>query len=236
MHPRKKCEIFLLPLRKNLLSDFSQKPCSANRMVFLLKTRSVLLWCFQNIQHIDKQKKTFYTFFRDNFQWEYTMTPEKRASSFLLTRKTLILATTSEDATPTASYAPFVRQATSLYVYLSALSRHTKDLIETRKASALLLEDEHSAENLFARKRITFTCSAKTTERGCDEWRATMTLFGNTFGNIFDIIRPLRDFTLFRLDPYEAIYVEGFGKAYRMTPDLRDPVHIKGTGPGAKAK
>ena len=60
-----------------------------------------------------------------------------------------------------------------------------------------------------------------------------MKRFEKTFGDIFSLILPLTDFTLFRLTPHEAIYVEGFGQAYRMKPDLSEAEHIRGTGPGA---
>lgn len=143
------------------------------------------------------------------------------------------MATTSVEGRPTASYAPFVHHCNCFYVYTSALSRHTKDLKETPRASILLIEDEGTSTNLFARKRITFTCNVFSVPRDDEEWQEVMELFGKKFGEIFALIRPLGDFTLFRLSPQEAIYVEGFGRAFQMSPDLRNPVRIKGTGPGA---
>ena len=163
------------------------------------------------------------------------MTPEQRAQEFLACRKTLVLGTVGAGGVPTVSYAPFVRKNTNFYVYTSALSRHTSDMQETQKVSVLVIEDEASAANIFARKRITFSCTVEVIPRGSAEWLHIMDLFGTTFGGIFDLIRPFGDFLLFCLKPYEAFYVEGFGQAYRMNPDLSTPVHVKGTGPGAKA-
>lgn len=161
-------------------------------------------------------------------------TPEQRAVALRDSRKTLHLATVGADGTPTASYAPFVRQGPNFFIYTSELSRHTKDMFDTRKASVLLIEDEVGATNLFARKRITLPCSVEIVEREENVlWRHIMNLFEKTFGDIFGIIRPLTDFTLFCLVPHEAIYVEGFGQAYRMSPDLFESEHIRGTGPGA---
>ena len=162
-------------------------------------------------------------------------TPDKSAREFLATRKTLTMGTVGANGVPTASYAPFVRQGDNFYVYTSALSRHTSDLKETGLASILLVEDKMTANNLFARKRITFSCNVTIIERGSGKWQDIINLFGDTFGKRFDIIRPLGDFTLFCLTPTEAVYVEGFGRAYRMNAHLRSPVHIKGVGPRASA-
>ncbi|MBI2637782.1 MAG: pyridoxamine 5'-phosphate oxidase family protein [Candidatus Sungbacteria bacterium] len=161
------------------------------------------------------------------------MPPEKRAQDFMAYRKTLVLGTVGADGTPTASYAPFVQQ-NNFYIYTSALSRHTSDLQEIPKASILFIEDEAGVSNLFARKRITFSCDVEVIPRWCDEWVSVMEHFGEKFGSIFDAIRPLGDFVLFCLKPYEAVYVEGFGQAYRLNADLTNAVHVKGTGPGAK--
>lgn len=134
---------------------------------------------------------------------------------------------------PTASYAPCVRRGGSFYIYISALSRHTGDLKQTKHASILFIEDEKGSKNLFARKQITFTCGGEAIPRESAEWSEIITLFEKTFGKLFGHIKPLKDFILFRLTPIEAIYVEGFGRAYRMNPALSNPLHIRGTEPGA---
>jgi len=158
------------------------------------------------------------------------MTPEERARAFFKTRKTLILATVGADGTPTASYAPFVKHGDNLYIYISELSKHTRDLVETKRASVLLIEDEKGARNLFARKRITFSCEVAWVPRTTSFFGEIMDLFGKTFGKIFNQIEPLQDFILFSLSPVEALYVEGFGKAYRLKRDLTNPIHIRGNG------
>ncbi len=162
-----------------------------------------------------------------------TETTEAFAQAFLAARKTLVLAT-ARSGIPTASYAPFVHDGGAFYIYTSALSRHTRDLLERKTASVLLINDECASPNLFARERITFTCAASVVARENATWKSVMGRFEKRFGKLFQLIRPLADFTLFRLLPKEAVYVRGFGKAYRMKGDLSGPVHIRGTGPGAK--
>lgn len=164
------------------------------------------------------------------------MTPEERVRDFLSDHRALVLATSGKEGLPTASYAPFIRSDGNFYVYTSALSRHTKDMKESPRVSAMIMEDEQKAvSNPFARKRLTLSCVAEIVLRDSEEWQNILDCFGNVFRNSFELIRPLGDFTLFRLVPSEATYVEGFGQAYRLNKDLEESVHIRGTGPGAKA-
>ena len=164
------------------------------------------------------------------------MTAEERAKVFLSERQTLVLATTGMNGLPTASHAPFVRKDGNFYVYTSALSRHTRDMQQSPDVSVMIMEDEvAAAANLFARKRLTLSCVAHCVPRGVAEWQNVLDLFEIRFGKPFELIKPLGDFTLFRLVPTDATYVEGFGQAYRLNKDLEEPVHIRGTGPGAKA-
>jgi putative heme iron utilization protein len=44
-----------------------------------------------------------------------------------------------------------------------------------------------------------------------------MSLFKKKFGKVFAMIRPLPDFTLFRLIPSGGLYVYGFGQALEVT-------------------
>lgn len=159
---------------------------------------------------------------------------EQAARALLESRKTLLMAT-ARCGMPTASYAPFVYHEHAFYVYTSTLSRHTRDLRERKQVSVLLIQDEKDARNIFARERITFTCAVDEVPRSGSEWSIVMDRFAKRFGKIFELIRPLADFTLFRLKAKEATYVRGFGQAYRMGGTLTTPVHVRGTGPGAKA-
>ena len=155
-------------------------------------------------------------------------TPETRARELFESRRTLHLATVNTQGVPTASYAPFISKGSDFYIYISTLSEHTKNLSTVAVASVLLIEDEGGAENLLARKRITLSCKASIIPRGKSEWRKLMDCFEKTFGTGFRIMRPLTDFVLFRLEPENATYIEGFGQAYRMNKDLSNAEHIKG--------
>ena len=154
--------------------------------------------------------------------------PENSASKLLSSRKTLVMATADKNGAPNVSYAPFVHRAPPLYVYTSSLSRHTTNMLETAKASVMLIEDEARTRNFFARKRFTCQCSVEVVGRETTEWRTVMSLFKRKFGKVFDMIRPLPDFTLFRLIPDGGLYVRGFGQAFEVSPDMKNSKHVTG--------
>lgn len=161
---------------------------------------------------------------------------EQRAREFLATRKTLVMATMGADGTPTVSYAPFVQCGSGFYVYTSMLSRHTRDLLETERASVMFIEDEVNSGNIFARKRLTFPCRAAVIPLQHIAREEVMDLFANKFGATFALIRPLGDFVLFQLDPTEGTYVEGFARAYRIDAALLHTTHIGGGHTPRRAK
>ena len=95
-------------------------------------------------------------------------------------QKTLILATLSLDSSqecqPLASYAPFIEDEKGhFYVFLSGLASHSVNLNchhdKQSKLSVLLIEDEQSARNLFARKRLSYSCTVSIWPREHLQWQ-----------------------------------------------------------------
>ena len=159
-------------------------------------------------------------------------------STFLDRFASLVLATVGADGLPHASYAPFVVTDNRIfYIFVSELSQHTRDLEHTPQVSIMLIEDERDAGQIFARKRLTLQCQAtfvprdrsvahaedsgQTTE-GESEWQHAADLFQAKFGGMFDLLRSLADFKMFRLDPQEGWFVLGFGQAYRVAGEALD--------------
>jgi putative heme iron utilization protein len=88
------------------------------------------------------------------------------AGEFLAGFRSILMATTSADGVPDASYAPFVRiDDNAFYVNLSELSTHTGNLLTTPRVSVMLLQAENDTKQLFARKRLGFDADAKVVER-----------------------------------------------------------------------
>ena len=81
--------------------------------------------------------------------------------AFIDSRRSLQLATLGEDSLPYASYAPFASDEDSLYVILSDMALHGLNLIAEPRASVLIIEDEDSAAELFARRRVSYQIVAE---------------------------------------------------------------------------
>ncbi|MBN8524162.1 MAG: pyridoxamine 5'-phosphate oxidase family protein [Planctomycetes bacterium] len=138
-------------------------------------------------------------------------------SAFAAGFQSLILGTATPDGLPTASYTPFVRDGDGCFcIFVSGLSDHTGNLERTGKASVLLIEDESATPMIYARRRLTFTCTASSVSRGSDDWNALVERFSGRFGSIVQFFRSAADFRIIRLSPEKGLFVIGFGEAYRV--------------------
>jgi heme iron utilization protein len=158
----------------------------------------------------------------ENIQAEYEKFPEVFES--------VIISTVSAQAIPNASYAPFVMDdSKNIYIYVSGLSTHTKNIDVNPHVSVLFIEDEAKSNLIFARRRLSFDCTATLIERETDKWNQIVEQFQGRFGQIIEVLRGLSDFRIFRLTPSEGRFVVGFGGAYHISGDnLHQLVQITG--------
>lgn len=138
--------------------------------------------------------------------------------------QTMLLATASREGVPEASYAPFIRDKSSFYVYVSELSQHTSNLLENPQAGVLFIENESESKNLFARRRISYRCMCEEVERGSLGYEQLLDSFENKFGNMIAMLRSLGDFHLYQISPLSGSYVSGFGKAFNLSGENLDQV------------
>lgn len=132
--------------------------------------------------------------------------------------RSLMLATLDAEGRPEASYAPFLRDDDGmLYIFVSALARHTANLKAHPEASVLIIEDESSARQIFARRRLSWRVTASPVPREAPEWGPILERLAARCGEIVHTLRSLPDFVLYRLQPQEGSFVMGFGRAYRLT-------------------
>ena len=130
----------------------------------------------------------------------------------------LHLSTIGECGRPKSSYVPFVvDQNNQFYIYISSLAGHTSNLINDGRAGIMLVEPEEQAENIFARKRVTFDCDVEVLERDSEDWQKIMSQFDDCVGGLMQTLRLLADFHLIRLKPKSGLFVKGFGKAYEIS-------------------
>ena len=124
-------------------------------------------------------------------------------------RKTLMLSTLDENNHPYASYAAFAVGRDCLYVLLSDIAVHGVNLRIHPQASVLIIEDEDSAIELFARLRVSYQIDS-------DAWNVGIALLTERHGQRITNLSQLSDFRLFKLKPKGGRYVKGFGKAYQI--------------------
>lgn len=140
-------------------------------------------------------------------------------------QKTLVLATQSltdaKKIEPLASYAPFVEDDEgNFYLFLSSLASHSANLNEHQEAhtriSILLIEDEQSTRNIFARKRLSYSCGVSIWSRTHPRWQEIINQLQIRFGKTIEVLAGLGDFNLYCLTPIDGNYVRGFGQAYEL--------------------
>lgn len=155
-------------------------------------------------------------------QFEYEKFPETIAS--------IIISTVNEQGIPNASYTPYWRDdSQNIYIYVSGLSTHTKNIYANPHVSVLFIEDEAKTSQIFARRRLSFDCTASLIERETEDWNYIVENFQERFGEIIELLRGLSDFRIFKLTPSAGRFVIGFGAAYHISGDhLNQLVQITG--------
>ncbi|MFA0014980.1 heme utilization protein HutZ [Vibrio lentus] len=143
-------------------------------------------------------------------------------------RRTLQLATVDEEGRPNVSYAPFVQNQEGYFVLISDIARHARNLKANPQVSLMMIEDEESSKQLYARKRLTFDAQASVVERETVLWTQVIGQMQERFGEIIDGLSQLQDFSLFNLKAENGLFVKGFGQAYQVSgDDLVDFVHLQ---------
>ncbi|GMM89945.1 MULTISPECIES: heme utilization protein HutZ [Vibrio] len=143
-------------------------------------------------------------------------------------RRTLQLATVDEEGRPNVSYAPFVQNQEGYFVLISDIARHARNLKANPNVSLMMIEDEESSKQLYARKRLTFDATASVVERESELWTQVIGQMKDRFGEIIDGLSQLQDFSLFNLKAENGLFVKGFGQAYQVSgDDLVDFVHLQ---------
>jgi putative heme iron utilization protein len=140
---------------------------------------------------------------------------------------TIQLATLDKADEPYISYTPFVRIESNFYIFISQLATHTQNLLRNPKLSVLLIEDEATTKNMFARKRLNLKCHASEIKNESDNWSTILDAFEARQGNTVKLLRTLNDFHLFKLIPESGTFVKGFGQAFELSgEDLGTIQHI----------
>ena len=129
---------------------------------------------------------------------------------------------------PEMGVTPLVWHDGGMFIYPSRLSAHVRAMMEAGKAAFLVIEDEASAQNIWARKRIKFDAEITEIERKSDNFNAVCDIFAARHGPTMGLIRDFTDFHLLRLRPTGGVMVLGFAQAYRLAgSDLAVTAHLR---------
>jgi len=127
----------------------------------------------------------------------------------------LIVSTISLDNEPLTNYAPFVKIDNDYYIAVSSKLPHYTNIINTKKAHILIIEDESTASHIYGRKRLYFSATCKIE----DDCETIYKLFDERYGDTLSFLRNMKDFRVIKMTPKERSLVLGFGAAYIMNID-----------------
>jgi len=73
--------------------------------------------------------------------------------------QTMQLSTVSTEGEPHCGYTPFLLQRSDIFIFVSRLSLHTRDLLATPRAGVMIIADEQASSQIFARTRVSYQCA-----------------------------------------------------------------------------
>ena len=131
--------------------------------------------------------------------------------------QSVVLGTQGSNGYPFSSYAPFYYDGEQVYIFISNIATHAKNIQATSQASALFIEDENKSENIFARKRISLQCDVTSISRDDKIFNKIMKKFQAKFDtNMVTMLIGMKDFNLYALTPIYGEATFGFGEAYHI--------------------
>lgn len=136
---------------------------------------------------------------------------------FIESKKSLLLSSIQADGSPYASYAPFSIGEECLYILISEIAIHAKNLQIHPKASVLIIEDEETSRELFARVRVNYLMEVEHITVNSAEWPSAIQNLTDRLGERILGLSKFSDFKLFKLKPLSGRFVKDFGRAYTLT-------------------
>lgn len=129
--------------------------------------------------------------------------------------QTLFVTVTDDEGAPDVGSSPFLRdEAGCFYIYTSQLSSHVRALLAGNKATFLIIADEASSPNIWARIRLKFTSRTDIIERTSPAFQDIADKMEAHFGPTMGLIRQFSDFHLVKITPIKGTIVTGFAAAF----------------------
>ena len=140
----------------------------------------------------------------------------KYLTELLAPFQSTVLGTLGTNGYPFSSYAPFYYDGEVIYVFISDIATHAKNMQAIPKASAFFVEDENMTDNIFKRKRISLQCDVLRIGRDDTRFDTIMEAFQHKFeGSTLPMLMGMQDFNLYALTPIYGEATFGFGEAYK---------------------
>ena len=149
--------------------------------------------------------------------------------------QSVVLGSIGENGYPFSSYAPCYYDGEKIYIFISNIATHSKNLQNTGKASALFIEDEMKSDNIFARKRISLQCDVIMIPRDDSSFTSVMDSFQAKYeGGTLGMLMGMSDFNLYTLTPIYGEATFGFGEAYNVGGEKMNKLVPRTGGTGHK--
>lgn len=149
--------------------------------------------------------------------------------------QSVVLGSIAENGYPFSSYAPCYYDGENIYIFISDIATHSKNIKSTSKASAFFIEDETQSENIFARKRISLQCDVKMIAREDSSFTPIMDAFqAKHEGGTLGMLMGMSDFNLYALTPIYGEATFGFGEAYNIGGEKMNQLVPRTGGTGHK--
>ncbi len=159
----------------------------------------------------------------------------KTLTELLAGYQSVVLGTQSSNGYPFSSYAPFYYDGEDIYIFISNIATHAKNIQTTPQASALFIEDESKSENIFARKRISLQCDVTSLSRDEERFNMVMENFKDKFGApMITMLMGMKDFNLYALRPIYGEATFGFGEAYQIGGEKMNELVVRRVDKGHK--
>ena len=149
--------------------------------------------------------------------------------------QSVVLGTHGNNGYPFSSYAPFYYDGEQVYIFISNIATHAKNIQATPQASALFIEDENTSKNIFARKRISLQCDVTSVSREDNAFSNIMAHFQSKFDSgMITMLMGMKDFNLYALKPIYGEATFGFGEAYNIGGEKMNELVARTGGSGHK--
>lgn len=142
-----------------------------------------------------------------------------RSVQQLLDGERLLALAVTVDGTPYAGLLPYavMPDHQAVLIHASRMSRHSQGLADGSRVGILVHEQDAPEKDPLQIRRATFECLVRPYERKSEAWLEARARYLERFPDS-RITFNLGDFTLYRLEFRQGLYVEGFGRAMEIEP------------------